>query len=88
MKDDLRKTSAARHVCVANMSAINGDNIEHDVEREFDITVEITDRGRYVEKNNESMYGICVRGIQNFGSKGLGCTKELKGTTGVRGGVA
>ena len=60
MKDDLRKISAARQVRVANMLAINGENIEHDVEREFDITVETTDKAGYV-KNGESMYGICVR---------------------------
>lgn len=29
-----------------------------------------------------------MRVIQNFGFKELGCTKEVKGTTGVKGGVA
>lgn len=53
--------SGARQVRVANMSAINGDNIEHDVEREFDIMVEITDGGRYMEKNNETnVWDLCA----------------------------
>lgn len=40
------------------------------------------------KRTTRRMYGICVRVIQNFGFKELGCTKEVKGTTGVKGGVA
>jgi len=34
-----------------------------------------------VGKHYEAVYGFCVRALRNYGSKRLGCTKEMGGAT-------
>jgi len=39
-------------------------------------------------EEDEAVRGFCVRTLQNYGSKGLECTKDVKGTTVIQSGVA
>lgn len=73
------------------------DSLNHGVSRVINVSMSLTEEGKKeLQKDDDALNGFCLYAVENYGTKGDGCTKDQKywkgtkgaTTTGVKGGSA
>lgn len=76
---------------------VEPDSLNHGVSRVIIVSVSFIEEGKKeLRKDDEALNGFCLYAVENYGTKGDGCTEDQKyckgmngaTTTGVKGGNA